>query len=299
MTTKPIAYITVGVSGSGKTTWANEQEGYQILCRDDIRHFLTLHKTNHKSLNENLWKHYKWKWEKEVSQIYDETLDELIADRENIILADTNLNPKYRLPLIAKLKAAGYEIYTKAFDITFEEAVKRDLYRLNSVGKDVIYKQWLQWKQYMVEVKPEPIEGLPNAIICDIDGTLAHMNGKRGPFEWDKVGLDKVDRDVAFIIAQYRRILDAKVILLSGRDSVCRNLTEDWLTDNHIWYNELHMRPQGDTRKDTEVKREMFDEHIRNKYNVLAVFDDRPCVVRMWLDMGLKVFACGNPYLEF
>jgi len=35
------------------------------------------------------------------------------------------------------------------------------------------------------------------------------------------------------------------------------------------------MRPQGDMRKDSIVKRELFDAHICDQYNVLFVLDDR------------------------
>lgn len=58
----------------------------------------------------------------------------------------------------------------------------------------------------------------------------------------------------------------------------------------------LFMRRTGDTRKDNIIKREIFNEHIRGKYNVLFVLDDRSRVVREWRAMGLTVFqvAEGN-----
>jgi hypothetical protein len=65
-----------------------------------------------------------------------------------------------------------------------------------------------------------------------------------------------------------------------------------------VSYNYLVMREQGDSRKDTIVKKEMFDKYIKGKYNVLYVVDDRPCVCRMW-SLGLKVMQVGNPYIEF
>lgn len=302
MTTKPKAVITVGISGSGKTTWAHQQNDriYQILCRDDIRQMITNHKTDGLSLGKNLWQFYKWKWEKEVSEIVETCLSELIADKENVIIADTNLRAKYRQPLIDLFEAAGYEVTIQEFPITFEEAVRRDLYRLNSVGKDVIYKQWLQWQEYIGNEPYKPNESLPAAIICDIDGTIAHMNGKRGPFEWHKVGVDDVDRDVRFIVEQYRSALDAQLIFLSGRDGICQPETEQWLFDHHIKYDHLFMRSEGDQRKDYIVKRELFDNHIRDKYDVLCVFDDRPQVVRnVWIPLGLKTITLGDPFLEF
>jgi hypothetical protein len=50
------------------------------------------------------------------------------------------------------------------------------------------------------------------------------------------------------------------------------------------------MRAAGDTRADAVVKRELFDAHIRDRYAVTAVFDDRDSVVAMWRGLGLTVF---------
>ncbi len=35
----------------------------------------------------------------------------------------------------------------------------------------------------------------PKAVICDLDGTLALLNG-RDPFYWNKIGVDKVNMPV-------------------------------------------------------------------------------------------------------
>ena len=59
------------------------------------------------------------------------------------------------------------------------------------------------------------------------------------------------------------------MILVSGRDEVCRSETEAWLEKHDIEYKALFMRPAGDKRKDTIVKREIFDREIRDKYAVL------------------------------
>lgn len=47
------------------------------------------------------------------------------------------------------------------------------------------------------------------------------------------------------------------------------------------------MRPENDYRKDTIIKREIYEKEILNKFNVLFVLDDRDCVVEQWRDMGL------------
>jgi hypothetical protein len=48
------------------------------------------------------------------------------------------------------------------------------------------------------------------------------------------------------------------------------------------------MRAESDFRKDSIVKKELFDNHIKNKYFIEYVLDDRNQVVDMWRDMGLK-----------
>lgn len=57
----------------------------------------------------------------------------------------------------------------------------------------------------------------------------------------------------------------------------------------------LLMRPTNDKRKDTVVKKEIWDNDIVGKYNVLCVIDDRPSVVRMWrYEIGLPVFQVND-----
>lgn len=298
----PKAVITVGISASGKTTWARTMPNYQILCRDDVRAQI-LYDNGLMGADEPgvRWDRWNWKWEKEVTQWIDTTYKALKEKGADIIFADTNLNHDRRNALVRKLTEDGYEVTIQNFPITFEEACKRDALRNNGVGYPVIAKQYEQWLEYLelTGVK-EPYVGnnmLPAAIIVDIDGTLAHMDGRRGPFEWDKVGLDSCDRAVAEIV----RAMDNHyvIIVVSGRDSVCRAETEQWLESNDIPYDHLYMRPAQSTEKDTLVKRMIFDVEIRPNYNVIALFDDRPSVCRMWREMGLKVMQVGNPYVEF
>ena len=53
-------------------------------------------------------------------------------------------------------------------------------------------------------------------------------------------------------------------------------------------------------RQDTIVKEELFWEHIEPIYNVIAAFDDRPVIVRLWHKLGIpNVIAVADPYIEF
>ena len=56
------------------------------------------------------------------------------------------------------------------------------------------------------------------------------------------------------------------------------------------------MRKNGDYRPDWEAKLELFNEHVRDRYNILAAFDDRNQVVKLWRQLGITTFqvADGN-----
>ena len=285
------AIFTVGVSASGKTTWAEQQKGFININRDDIR-FETF------CGGVRSWSLYKFSKanEAKVSEIQHARLTSAIAHNKDIIISDTNLNPKNYRGMVNLLEWHNYEIEFKFFPISYEEALKRDSSRAIPVGQQVIARQFEQFnKLYGDKVVNDP--SLPKCIIVDVDGTVAEMNG-RSPFEWDKVGNDLPKKDVIEVV---KAIADTgvKVIIFSGRDGCCFDKTTQWLADNDVNYNLFAMREEGDMRKDSIIKRELFDKHVAGKYYVQGVFDDRPQVVRMWREMGLTVFALGNQHVEF
>jgi hypothetical protein len=136
-------------------------------------------------------------------------------------------------------------------------------------------------------------------VIVDIDGTLANQEGLRSPFHWHKVGRDRpyevVCRWVRHLVPDYA------VFVVSGRDSVSRRDTEAWLARYGIKYDRLYMRPQRDSRADTIVKKEILDLILRQipKEQIAFVIDDRPSVVQMWRDNGLRVFPARGAIAPF
>jgi hypothetical protein len=177
-------------------------------------------------------------------------------------------------------------------DVPLHTCIKRDLLRSRSVGKDVIEDMH---KRYLAPVPAEPpkrIAGLPDAILVDIDGTLARMVS-RGPFDWDKVDQDVPIKNVVDSIRDIYWGTHVEIIFMSGRDAVCYDKTQRWLRE-HLgeWVGErpLFMRPEGDMRKDAVVKEEIYRREIEGRYNVRAVYDDRDQVVKMWRSIGLTCF---------
>lgn len=125
------AYLTVGISASGKSTLAEKlakYSGYTEINRDWIRFNLVSPGAN--------WSNYKFNGsnEKKVTEIQGQMIMEAYGKGENIVISDTNLNPKVRNSLIQKLEDLGYEVSIYDFPVTREQAVKRDNLRANGVG---------------------------------------------------------------------------------------------------------------------------------------------------------------------
>lgn len=138
-----------------------------------------------------------------------------------------------------------------------------------------------------------PRPGTPCAILVDLDGTVA-LRQDRGPYDMTRVGEDLPNKPVieavrAMAAAHYT------VIFCSGRTEEARMQTEMWLDANYRRpYARLLMRADGDNRADWQVKAEIFDREIRDRYDVTCVFDDRTTVVSMWRSLGLTVFQVAD-----
>lgn len=126
----------------------------------------------------------------------------------------------------------------------------------------------------------------PEVVLCDVDGTVA-LRGDRSPYDWHAVSGDLPNQPVIDVL---RRVAaDCPVVFLSGRDGVCYDATHMWL-DRHVRMrpgDELWMRHPRDNRRDAAVKRDLYDQHIRGRYTVRCVLDDRDQVVALWRDLGL------------
>jgi len=125
-------------------------------------------------------------------------------------------------------------------------------------------------------------------VICDIDGTVAIHGSERGHYEYEKVGGDRPNSNIIEIVKALS--IHNEIIFVSGRMEHCRYITIEWLvTYLGGWTRncQLYMRPDGDHRQDTIVKREIYDKHIVSEYEVLCAIDDRNQVVNMWRSLGI------------
>lgn len=286
--------FTKGIQASGKTTWAKQfceqNQNWVRVNRDTLRHMRG--------------KYWLPKQEKLISKWEQCLVLGALEDGKSVIIDATNLNPKYYNSLKSVILAEfpDTKIESKFFEVSLEEAIRRDLKRENSVGAEIITKFY---NTYIKKEDPKKVrepmkqdESLPHAIICDLDGTIALMNS-RNPHDWERCDEDLPNKPIIYLVEQYLSSEKGKVIFLSGRDGRAKEKTENWIQKNVAYILkdiELHMRTLNDNRKDCIIKQELFDAHIKGKYYIDFVLDDRNQVVELWRSMGLTCLqvADGN-----
>jgi len=291
--------VLCGIPSSGKSTWAKQyikdNPGWKRINKDELREMLDASEWSDKN-------------EKFVIQVRDALILKALADGYNVIVDDANIHQKHEIR-IKQITAGKATVSTKVFPIDLDEAIKRDSNRDKKVGQDVIKRMYRQYVDRFgvptveqIAMKPRerdrdlslnpafnPDPNKHDAIICDLDGTLALLNG-RNPYDASTCENDILNIPIADVVRMYG-MTGIKIILCSGREDRFRPQTESFLETHGVMYDHLFMRVTGDHRKDSTVKREIYDTQIKDRYNVICVIDDRQQVVRMYRDeLNLTVF---------
>ncbi len=293
----PKLLLTCGLSGSGKSTYAKElvESGWREINRDKLR-FLMFTNGVHD------WSLYKFTKDREKSVTEQCELEFRLAVglKFNIIVSNTNLNQKDHDYWKVKAEEAGYEFEVKYFDITLEEALKRDSKRgALAVGREVLFAQWKKWLEITNYKRYVPDESKPKAIWIDLDGTIA-INSYRGHHDYDKVITDTPRLDVISMLSAWMERDGLTPVFMSGRPESCREDTVKWLLNYFDDVPYLYMRTTGDNRSDRIVKEELFWEYLEPNWNIVAAIDDRPRITRLEIDLGIPlVINVNRDYLEF
>lgn len=301
MNIKTKVILCRGISNSGKSTWAKKQVSngggkWKRVNKDDLRAMVDCGQ-------------YSKENEEIIENLRDSIIKECLSKNTNIIVDDTNLSERHidkikdliedhntgiALSPFEKILTAELEI--KWFPITLEEAHYRNKNREAKVPEKVLFDMY---RQYIKAGGPDPApkipyeQGLPNAIICDMDGTLADFFGNRGPFEQEKCLEDRCVEEVAQMITAMN-IMGYNILIVSGRHDTYKPQTQLWLDNNMIYYSEIFMRKEGDNRSDYIIKEEIYNFYIKNKYNVLFAIDDKPSIIRLWRRLGIFVLNVGS-----
>ncbi|MCO6011524.1 AAA family ATPase [Actinoallomurus purpureus] len=295
-------HITRGLPGSGKTTWAHQWTAQNTdrrvrVNRDDLRGML----------DDSRW--IKGVTEGRMLAARDAAVLALLRLGLDVACDDTNL-PNHAVRALAKLaRQAGAELEVHDFtDVPLETCIARDAARDRTVGEAVIRDMHARFLNGRPRPLPlpadltpivagprpyEPKPGTRRAALVDIDGTVALM-GARSPYDETSVSDDQPNRPV-IEVARALRGDGCRIVFLSGRTETCREATTAWL-HRHVGgqFDGPFMRKAGDTRRDSIVKAELFDRHVRDTYDVRCVLDDRNQVVEMWRSLGLTVLQVAE-----
>jgi phosphoglycolate phosphatase-like HAD superfamily hydrolase len=142
--------------------------------------------------------------------------------------------------------------------------------------------------------------------IFDLDGTLADVSTRKrkalanGPFDWDvwqNKRLILMDTPNTEVVAKCRELYNQghEIHIFSARTMKNYGVTLRWLEFYDIPYHDIHLRPLGDFRKDSEFKSKLIDEVLKDRHHLVdTIFDDRNQVVDMWRARGFNCHQVIN-----
>ena len=241
--------------------------------------------------------------------------DEAILHGQDVVVDRMNFTKGQRSRYIDIAKSHGYTtkiiVLHQPYEVCLERCIKRQGHetiqdesaargalnmffskyeRVEDGEADVVERRW-------------PDGPKPEAIICDLDGTLCdathrlHFVRKEPGQKKDWKGFfdgmkdDKAHKWCEEILHLFR---DRKIVLCSGRPDNYRRDTVEWLKNHLVEYDNLFMRLRNDQRQDNIVKEMILDFEILTRYTPYFMIDDRRQVVDMWRSRGYTCLQCAN-----
>lgn len=316
---------TVGCPGCGKTTWAkqflndhkNDEFKWVRISRDDIR-----------MMSFNI--EFDVQYESYVSIIEEQMVRSALENGMNVLIDATHIQKKSRNKWLKIARdIGGINIIEHGFDCHLEECIDRNSKRDRKVPEHIIRNMFEQlrnvgcYKHEIIESIPEHVQEkqtycsyLPDAVIVDLDGTIAD-NTWRNVYDASRADEDPPIEGIIDLvdILRHKYVSDWSnqdedfnndLIFVTGRSEKYREQTTKFLQkhiiDRFYHYSSeyeipeliLHMRQNNDNRPDTQVKREIYLNKIKNVCNVRYVLDDRPSVCRMYRRLGLTVLQLND-----
>jgi hypothetical protein len=132
-------------------------------------------------------------------------------------------------------------------------------------------------------------------LIVDVDGTLVDVssitylvdpernNGRRDFDKFHEMSAHCPPiRATIDDLQQARSDDNVAIIALTGRQRKFDYLTRWWLNTHDVPYDLLMMRPNGDFRADTIIKKEKLDEIRAAGFYVIGAIDDNPTILQLW-----------------
>lgn len=311
--------ILIGLPGSGKTRYAVE-----VMADEPDQWFRV-------NWDEMRGENYVYSRESEnrIKQESENLVRDVVArTNKNIIIDNTNLNRKTSDRWMNLARELGLRVELCGMPATVDECIRRDAKRTGRarVGRAVIERMAL-----FADLIKFPTD--KRLVLVDMDGTLfdlshrlhfikgvcvwcsgtglmgngvqqcARCNGtKKSKKDWNGFFAHCADDKPIPTIVNWVKAIAADpsfmVCVVSGRpiDKV-GDASVASLEKHGVPYDHLFMRNGGDRRDDVIVKREILSKLPKGQ--IAFAIDDRPRVVRMWREEGVKVFAVADQSDDF
>lgn len=150
--------LMIGVPGSGKTTLAKKiaEKGFHYINADGIR--------------EELYGNAAEQGDKEeVFNLFFERLEELMKAGTDVIIDNTNLNPKQRKPILERAEQFGYtDVQLWLLDVPLDLCLARNKSRERIVPEDIVSNMFMELNR---SGRPKRLEGKVVIIRPSKDGT--------------------------------------------------------------------------------------------------------------------------------
>jgi predicted kinase len=264
--------------------------------------------------------------ENKIKELAMQNAREYAARNYDLIIDNTNLNEHAKQPWIQLANELKMECEVYTFYTPLDECLRRNDFRSGwaRVPRPVIERMAL-WNGFIDWPDKE-------LVLVDMDGTLADLTHRREYVDgvcygciyqcyesvvknseeqeiicsqcqgtgkakknWDKF-FGAASKDTLIKpTAEWVKSLAGKyyVCIVSGRPiDKAGQATIDWLVKYDIPFDRIFMRNSGDRRPDDIVKKEILDKLPKEK--IAFVIDDRPRVIRMWRENGLKCYDVGD-----
>lgn len=302
-------------SASGKSTLAWEMmqaDGNLVrINRDDLR-----------KMSITKWKPSRESWiiksEIALCHVAKECKKNIVIDDTNLLQADEDRWKNVALEI-------GYTFEKVKLNVSLEECVRRDANREASIGRPAIERQFLRGK--LIDwtgkrVKIWDVDGTladlthrvpwitigadcPGSVHLFAQGPYAHDTCEwcHGTRKLDRKFHDKFyslcgkDAPIEFVIkwmrAEYEDPNNLNLVV-SGRspENGTAELTITWLEEHNAPFHHIYMRRAHNHGLDTVEKQLILDDLLASglqKEQIDLVVDDRPSVVAMWRENGLRV----------
>lgn len=275
---KQTVTLTIGISNSGKSTWAREQVANNAntidINRDDIRIDLFCEGDRSKYSSYNFGKAK----EARVTEIASARAEEAIREGNNIIISDTNLNRTTRDFWKNFCQTNNLEYVEKLFNVPLSTCLSRNLKRDITIPERVILRQYSTLRKILdLPIYDGRAEEPPHVVVFGFEDVLRTRNGG---LKHSTVGLARMLKESG-----------VRIVVIAHETYLTE--AENWLNDNKVPFDEVFAK-STESHSEGDFKENIFWRYIVPKYIVDYVVDHNGPACAQWRSIGVECWKVGE-----